>query len=150
MDDIQRDAVINALFLMAWKDGVVLAEEKSCLDRILVKLGVPRADVMRLIDQRSQQPPGPDELEVVLPDHESRLVAMKMLIAVCFADNDLAMEELDYLYSLAVRLEIKADELEALREEALKIVDPGTPGVNNAITGPAIPEKRAVGKIKLD
>jgi len=150
MDDNQRDAVINALFLMAWKDGVVLAEEKSCLDRILVKLGVPRKDILSLINERSQHPPGPGELEKILPDHESRLVAMKMLIAVCFADNDLAMEELDYLYSLAVRLEISADELEVLREEALKIVDPASAPVNSAITGPTIPEKRAVGKIKLD
>lgn len=150
MDDSQRDAVINALFLMAWKDGVVLAEEKSCLDRILVKLGVPRKDILTLINERSAQPPGPDELEKVLPDHESRLTAMKMLIAVCFADNDLAMEELDYLYSLAVRLEISADELEVLREEALKIVDPAVAPVNSAITGPTIPEKKTVGKIKLD
>ncbi len=150
MDDSQRDAVINSLFLMAWKDGVVLAEEKSCLDRILVKLGVPRKDILTMINERSQHPPGPDELERILPDHESRLVAMKMLIAVCFADNDLAMEELDYLYNLAVRLEISADELEELREEALKIVDPAPTSVNSAITGPVIPEKKAVGKIKLD
>ena len=81
MDDSQRDAVINALFLMAWKDGVVLAEEKSCLDRILGRLGVPRGDIMKMIDVRSQHPPGPDELERVLPDHESRSTAMKMLIA---------------------------------------------------------------------
>ena len=115
----QRNAVIRNLFEMAWRDGVVTEPERAVLQRLLVTLGVPAERAQGMLEQRGQRPPpeaflGPiEELAREVPSHEDRLAAVRMLVELCLSDGAV-FAELEYLFQLAMRIQLGAGELEEL------------------------------------
>jgi len=105
---------------------VVRPEEIGCLRHLLFRLGYSHVEVQAYLDGGTQAPPGEalQPLEVVLPDPDSRRTAMRMLVAVTFADHDTAPQELEVVGSLARRFGYGAEELESARRYAAVLLDP--------------------------
>lgn len=119
MNDRQRE-IVKALIQMAWADQRWAPEEESMVANVLLRMGCESAEVEQLKDALKQYP-DMAHLETHIPDHDSRLNAMRLLLAVAFADNALASEELDYIQRMASRLSINDTELDQLRQEALRM-----------------------------
>ncbi|MEW6277803.1 MAG: TerB family tellurite resistance protein [Candidatus Eremiobacterota bacterium] len=110
--------ILKSLFRMTWADGDASDEEVEILSRLLARLGLPLAARVVALDLGLSNPDVPeDQLESVLPDRESRLEAMEMLLSVCFSDGRLDPRELDYVREVAGRLGLHAQDLEALRRK---------------------------------
>lgn len=117
----QQAEMVKALLKMAWADGEASEEEVEVLSRLMVRLGLPLAERVTVLDGGLSAPiEEKDHLEQALPDRDSRLQAMEMLLTVCFSDETLAPQEISYIQDLAGRLGISAPELETLRQRAMK------------------------------
>lgn len=119
--DQRQKAIVKSLFQVAWADGHVSAEESALLANFLPRLGLSMAEMICEMDAGlTENPEGEAPLEHLLPDHESRLAAMELLVRVSFSDGHLADAEVEYLGHLAVRLGIGSGELEQMRQRALQ------------------------------
>ncbi|MEW6280199.1 MAG: DUF533 domain-containing protein [Candidatus Eremiobacterota bacterium] len=119
MDDRQKE-IVKALIQMAWVDGRWAEEEEAMLANVLVRMGCTEEEVAGL-KQTMQERPDMAHLETFIPDRPSRLNAMRVLLAVSFADGALASQEYEYIQRMAHRLDIGPEDLEQLRKEALKM-----------------------------
>lgn len=119
----QQAEIVKCLFKMAWADGEASEEEVEVLSRLMTRLGIPLSERIIAMDGGLSEPEqGQDHIEDLLPDRESRLQAMEMLLAVCFSDQQLAPQEVSYIEDLSRRLGISAPELEALRQRAMGVL----------------------------
>lgn len=118
--DARQKEMLRALAQLAWADGSVSTAETDLIADFAEKLGVSLVERIAEMDSGLSQPPDPTpvDLEAVLPDHESRLEAMQMLVCLCFADGQLDPGEMSYLGDIAVKLGIGAQELDAMRQAA--------------------------------
>jgi len=119
VNDRQRE-IVKALIQMAWADHRWAPEEETMVANVLLRMGCESSEVEELkVDLR--QHPDMAHLEAYIPDHDSRLNAMRLLLAVAFADNALASEEYSYIQRTAAKLSIDDTELDQLRQEALRM-----------------------------
>ncbi len=117
MDTRQKEIAL-ALIQVAWADHVWAPEEEATVANMLLRMGC-RPEELQEQTALLRQEADMAKLESVLPDHESRLQAMRMLLAVAFADRVLVGDELDYILRMAERLALTPPELEQLRQEVL-------------------------------
>lgn len=111
---------------LAWRDAVVRPEEIGCLRHLLFRLGYRHEEVQAWLEAGTQAPPDEafEPLAVALPDHDSRRTAMRMLVALTFADHETAPQELEVLGKLARQFGYGAEELDAARRYAAVLLDP--------------------------
>lgn len=114
---------LDCLYTAAWLDGQPGPEECSVLDRIMVRLGIPRDWIMQELGRFSQtrpnQVPRPGQVpEAMRPD------VLRDILAVCLADQVLSPEESAYLDALSGSWSL---ELEPLRKQAEDFVEKRTP-----------------------
>ncbi len=120
MDARQRE-IIRALAQLAWADGEVTPEETELISQFADKLGLSLIDKISQLDSGLAAPDdAPVDLEAVLPDYQSRKDAMQMLVTLCFAGGQVKDSEMKYLGEIAVKLEISAQDLEEMRQNAVK------------------------------
>ena len=112
-------AVIRALFQVAWADQVVSPVEVNALTNILRHFGLSLPEVICLLDQKLAEPPegAPVPLDQYFDDRETRMLALQSLMTVCFADGVLQPEEAGYIEGLVVRMGLGAAELEEVRQK---------------------------------
>ena len=112
-------AVIRALFQVAWADQVVSPVEGNALTNILRHFGLSLPEVICLLDQNLAEPPegAPVPLDQYFDDRETRMLALQSLMTVCFADGVLQPEEAGYIEGLVVRMGLGAAELEEVRQK---------------------------------
>ncbi|MCA9793806.1 MAG: TerB family tellurite resistance protein [Candidatus Eremiobacteraeota bacterium] len=112
-------AVIRALFQVAWADQVVSPVEVNALTNILRHFGLSLPEVICLLDQNLAEPPegAPVPLDQYFDDRETRMLALQSLMTVCFADGVLQPEEAGYIEGLVVRMGLGAAELEEVRQK---------------------------------
>lgn len=96
---------------MAWADGELAPQEVDRLTLALTRWGVPREEVHR---HWLAPPEDPAELERVLPDHATRMAAVKLLLEMSRADGRMDFRELHYVRTIAARLGISQQELDTL------------------------------------
>lgn len=116
--DARQKEIALALLQVAWADHHWAPEEETMVASMLQRMGCTPEE----IEEQKSRLGGPADvaaLETVLPDHESRLQAMRMVLAVAFADHVLVADELDYILKMADRLKLTPPELEQLRREVL-------------------------------
>lgn len=121
--DQEKRSVLNCLFRLAWADGQFRAEEKSVLDRLMSRMGLSRSEIMAEIQAHSEGPPE-DDGELNLTDPTARRDAMRMILMVCFADQEIPEGEVEFIAPLALRLGFTAAQLEELRTEAEQALNP--------------------------
>ncbi|MGE0490160.1 MAG: hypothetical protein AB7S38_13215 [Vulcanimicrobiota bacterium] len=112
-------AVIRALFQVAWADQVVSPVEVHALTNILRHFGLALPEVICLLDENLAEPPqgAPIPLDQYFDDREAHLLALQSLLTVCYADGVLQPEEAGYIEGLVVRMGLSAAELEQVRQK---------------------------------
>jgi uncharacterized tellurite resistance protein B-like protein len=124
--DARQTELVKSLFKMVWADGQVSDEEIDVMCHLLDRVGLPWAEKMAVMDQRLSAPQLEDgRLDDVLPDQESRLEALELLITVGFSDNHLPTAEMHIIEELALRWEVNATQLEQLRQKAMQTLAGG-------------------------
>lgn len=119
----QSREILRSLAEVAWADGEVTEEERALLFTTCFQLGASEEEVEELheiLGEPDSNPPSQDELKAVLPDKASRLNVMRALLTMSFVDGALAFAEYDVIEKKCAELEISAEELETLRQEALE------------------------------
>ncbi|MBI3926167.1 MAG: TerB family tellurite resistance protein [Armatimonadetes bacterium] len=111
MEESKRE-FLKSLLQLAWADGEMTEAEQDTMADILARLGYDPEEVAAEPEHEQQAPAA--ALEAVLPDRQSRLRALKDLVDVAFADQDLSLEEFDYLEKLASRLALQREDLMSL------------------------------------
>lgn len=151
--DQEKRSVLNCLFRLAWADGDFGAEEKSVLDRLMSRMGLSRSEIMNEINAHSQGPPE-DDGGLNITDPESKREAMKMILMVCFADQQIPEGEVEFIAPLALRLGFTAAQLQELRGEVEQALTPEhreAGGFQASISSQAAKQpKKSITPLKLD
>ena len=113
----------QALFQMVWADDVVSPEEVSALFVILREMGYSLSEVICLLDQNLTEPP--EESPPLMLDHlfesrEDQKKALQALMTICFSTGSIDPEQIGYIEGLVVRMGLTAQELDELRQKAMK------------------------------
>lgn len=115
MDKMRQKEMALALIQMAWADRRFAPEEETMVANLLARIGLEPEEIGQMQHKAEMA-----KLESVLPNHNSRLDAMRMLLAVAFSDRVLMADELDYILKMAERLGITPPELEELRQQVVR------------------------------
>lgn len=119
--EAQRKEIIKSLAQMAWADGEVTDEERALLFSTCIQMGASEEEVAELKEALGQvQGDDGASLKGVLPDKASRENVMRAILTMSFIDGALGFAEYDLIEKKGQELELSADELEALRKEALE------------------------------
>lgn len=118
MDERDRE-VVKSLLHMAWADGRWTPDEEAMVGLILARIGLTPAEI-ELMKSQYNDPGKLAELERYIPDKPRRLNAMRLLLAVAYADLDVPDEEAAYLAKMAAHLDITARELDDLMLETIR------------------------------
>lgn len=118
MDQREKE-IVKALIQLAWADGRWTPNEEALVGLILARIGLS-TDEIEALKSQYRDPTELAELERVIPDKPRRLNAMRLLLAVAYADLDVPDEEALYLGKMATRLGISPAELEGLMEETVQ------------------------------
>lgn len=118
--DHYRDVIAAVVFSAAWADGSIGDEEKQALDRILIRLGYQRSEVMARISA-ALQGPQLDPIEIPV-EPEAGLVIMRYALAVTLADGMLSQDEVGFLVKLAAHLGLDSATMSALGREAESLI----------------------------
>ncbi len=118
MEERERQ-IVKALIQMAWADGRWTPDEEALVGLILARIGL-QADEIEDLKTKFQDTTDLAELEKVIPDKPKRLNAMRLLLAVAYADLDVPDEEALYLAKMAGRLNISQSEMDALMQETMR------------------------------
>ncbi len=124
MDDKER-ALVKTLVKAIWADGEMAGSEREMLGGILSQLGASSEEVLE-VGKMLQQPPDLDDIREQVPDYEHRCDIMKFILAMALADGRVNVSELQFLNKMAKTLEIKSEDMEALKDETLKTLEAGS------------------------
>ena len=119
-----ESALLKGLVHVIWADGEVTPEERHLLGGVLTQLGMSDEQVAQ-VAQMMVEPPDLSDLKGSVPDHESRLEIVKVLLAMALADGKVDVKELRSLNKIAQLLEVSPAELESLKKETLEAVEGG-------------------------
>jgi uncharacterized tellurite resistance protein B-like protein len=118
MDERERE-IVKSLMQIAWADGRWTPDEEALVGLILARIGLTPGETEQMKSQYSD-PNKLAELERYIPDKPKRLNAMRLLLAVAYADLDVPDEEAAYLAKMAAKLDISPQELEDLMQETIR------------------------------
>jgi hypothetical protein len=117
------DSIAAICVASAWCDGQVTDLEKQALERIFVRLGYPRSEIMRRIGEAVEG--GPSGESIAIPEgRTSQEEYMQFALTVCLADGPLSSHKVKFLAKLANFLSIPTGMLEALRQQAERLLRP--------------------------
>lgn len=119
----EHQELVNGLFHLAWADDVVSPNEVQALTTILLRLGYSLAEVICLLDSKLAAPPAERTalpLDQIFAHKRPSPEELRMLLAICFSEGAIQPEQVGYIEGLILRLGLRADELEQLRQEALE------------------------------
>lgn len=114
----------QALFQMVWADDVVTPEEVRALSVVLRQMGYSLPEVICMLDENLSKPP--EETPPLMIDHlfetlEEQKVALQALMTICFSTGHIGPEQVGYIEGLVVRMGLTAEELEELRQNAMRV-----------------------------
>lgn len=118
--DSYREVIAAVVFSAAWADGSIGDEEKQALDRILIRLGYQRSEVMARIAE-ALRGPQLDPIEIPI-EPEAGLIIMRYALAVTLADGMLSQDEVNFLVKLADHLGLDSATMSALGREAETLI----------------------------
>lgn len=119
----QHEELVRGLFHLVWADDVVSPAEVQALTTILLRLGYSLPEVICLLDGNLAAPPAARTdlpLDQIFAHKRPSSDELRMLLAICFSEGTIAPEQIGYIEGLILRLGLRADELEQLRQEALE------------------------------
>jgi hypothetical protein len=117
------DSIAAICVASAWSDGQITDMEKQALDRILVRLGFARPEVMRRIGEALEK--GPSGESIYVPeDRQSQKEYMQYALTVCLADGQLNPPTIKFLAELANFLSIPKGLLEELKQQSEQLLAP--------------------------
>lgn len=119
----QRQEIIKSLASMAWADGQVTDEERALLFAVCLQLGASEQEVEELeeaLGKPSDVAESVAELKIALPDKESRTNVMRVLLTMSMIDGVISFSEFELIEKISTELGLNSEELEELREDALK------------------------------
>ena len=116
----RHKAILKSLAEMAWADGEVTPEERAMLFTVCLQMGATEEEMDDLREVLGRPDGSSSDLSSALPDKASRLNVMRILLTMSFVDGALAFAEYDLIEKKAQELGIDAEEMETLRQEALK------------------------------
>ncbi len=119
-----RDELVKALFHMAWLDEVVTPHEVRALTSVLRQLGYSLPEVLHLLDSHlCERPKDLDlrPLDEIFRERDIQLQALQALMTVCFSGGQIHPEQIGYIEGLILRMGLTAEELELLRQNALRV-----------------------------
>jgi hypothetical protein len=118
-----HEELVRALFQLVWADDVVSPNEVHVLTTVLLRLGFSLPEVICLLDANLAAPPPKrtalplDQLFAHARPGEEEL---KLLLAICFSEGAIQPEQVGYIEGLILRLGLSAEELESLRDDAVR------------------------------
>jgi hypothetical protein len=117
------NGLVQALFQMVWSDNIVSPEEVSALTVVLRKMRYSLPEVICLLDENLSEPP--EEAPPLMLDHlfetrEEQKKALEALMTICFSTGSIGPEQIGFIEGLVVRMGLTAQELEQLRQNAMK------------------------------
>lgn len=116
--DSRQSLLVKTLVQMAWADQKLDEAERQMLARVLTHLGATPAEIESL--QAEPENVDLEQLAATLPGLPERREAMRLLLKVAFVDDALTFEEFDLVGRLAEALGLTDEQMEQLRQEALK------------------------------
>ena len=116
--DARQSLLLKTLVQMAWADRKLVDTERELLQKMLTHLGATPEEIEDF--ETLPEEVDLDQLVSTLPGPAERREAMRLLLQIAFADDALTFEEFDLVDRLAGALGLSEDELEELRQEALK------------------------------
>lgn len=120
--DEQSKEVLKGLAEVAWADGKVTAQERALLFHVCLQMGASAQELQEMEDIFGKQAVSA-ELQSVLPDKATRLNVMRALLTMSFVDGALGFAEFELLTQKSEELEITAQEMETLREQASRAAE---------------------------
>ncbi len=111
--------IIKSLIQLSWADGRWSPDEEALVGMVLSRLGLSAGQIEEL-KTRFHKQPDMAALEQHVKDKPGRLNAMRLLLALAYADLDIPDEEALYLGTMATRLGITPSELDLLMEETIR------------------------------
>lgn len=125
--NFQHESLVKGLFQLVWADDVVSPNEVEALTAILLRLGYSLSETICLLDSNLAAPP-PSKTDKPLdqlfgPDLPTR-EELKFLLMIGFSEGSIGPEQLGYIEGLILRMGLTATELDQLRIEAVKELNP--------------------------
>lgn len=117
-----EEALLKGLVHLIWADGEVSDDERELLGGVLIVLGLSEEEIEK-VGHMMTAPPALGDLKASVPDQNSRIEIMKVLIAAAFADGNVHKKELRFLDKMAIHLDITHAELEALKASTQAAVE---------------------------
>lgn len=110
-------AVLQAFFELAWADGTMSAKEAEFLSHLAGEMDISLGERIPLLVRGLTAPPDSrtTNLGELLTDDEERYQVAERLVALCFLTPELSFKQTQTLASLALQLNIRAEELEEMR-----------------------------------
>lgn len=110
-------AVLQAFFELAWADGTITSKEADFLSHLAGEMDISLGQRIPLLVKGLTQAPATrtTNLGELLTDEEERYQVAERLVALCFLTPELSFKQTQTLASLALQLDIRAEELEEMR-----------------------------------
>lgn len=110
-------AVLRAFFELAWADGSIADSEARYISELGEEMNIPLGQLIPLLAQGFTIPPKErlENLGDYLLDNDERYLVAEKLVALCFITEELSFKQTQTLASLAVQLNITAEQLEEIR-----------------------------------
>jgi hypothetical protein len=110
-------AVLQAFFELAWADGSITAKEAEYLSHLAGEMDISLGARIPLLVKGLTQPATTKttNLGELLTDEEERYQVAERLVTLCFLTPELSFKQTQTLASLALQLDIRAEELEEMR-----------------------------------
>lgn len=110
-------AVLQAFFELAWADGTITSREAEFLSALAGEMDISLGARIPLLVKGLTQAPTTKttNLGELLTDEEERYQVAERLVALCFLTPELSFKQTQTLASLALQLDIRAEELEEMR-----------------------------------
>lgn len=119
----QRKEIIKSLAGVAWADGEVTEEERALLFAVCLQLGASDEEVEELeevLGKPADVAQSVAELKAALPDKETKLNVMRVLLTMSLIDGVLSFSEFELIEKTSAELGLTSDDLESLRKEAVR------------------------------
>jgi hypothetical protein len=120
---LKHEELVRGLFQLVWADDVVSPNEVHALTTVLLRLGFSLPEVICLLDANLAAPPPARTalpLDQLFASRRPSEEELKLLLAVCFSEGSIQPEQIGYIEGLILRLGLRADDLERLRDEAMQ------------------------------
>lgn len=122
----QRKEIMKSLAGIAWADGEVTDNERALLFTVCLQMGASEEEVEELqevLGKPQNAPTSLEDLKSVLPDKQSRLNVMRVLLTMSMMDGVLSFSEFELIEKTSAELGIDSEELETLRHDAIKAAE---------------------------